>query len=116
MAKLSITESKEETLHLMRELESSPEITQRTLSTKLGISLGKTNYLLKEMIKKGFIKVMDFSQSKYKIQRVRYYLTKKGIDEKLELTYKFLKRKEAEYHTIKEEWERLTTDKKSPKV
>ena len=47
---------KEEALYLIREVEENPALNQRFLSQRLNISLGKTNYLLKELIKKGFIK------------------------------------------------------------
>jgi EPS-associated MarR family transcriptional regulator len=98
----------EEVLKIIKEVESSPTITQRYLSTKLGISLGKTNYLLRELIKKGWIKAKIFSHRKGKLKRLTYNLTKKGLEEKLRLTYRFLKRKEAEYNQIKKEWEELT--------
>ncbi len=41
---------KEETLFIFKELEAKPNITQRDLSSRLHISLGKTNYLLRELI------------------------------------------------------------------
>ncbi|MDP2939753.1 MAG: winged helix-turn-helix transcriptional regulator [Candidatus Omnitrophota bacterium] len=44
----------EETLSIIKEIEATPATTQRIISNKLGISLGKTNYLLKALIKKGF--------------------------------------------------------------
>ena len=98
---------KEEVLYLIKEVESSPLTTQRSLSAKLGISLGKTNYLLKELIKKGSIKARNFSHGNGKLKKVRYMLTEKGLSEKLHLTYHFLKRKESEYNRIKKEWEQL---------
>lgn len=52
---------KEEILHIIKEIESNPKATQRTISGKLGISLGKTNYLFRELIKKGLIKARNFS-------------------------------------------------------
>ena len=38
-----------------KEIEANPVATQRVVSKKLGISLGKTNYILKELIKRGFV-------------------------------------------------------------
>jgi len=95
---------KEEVLNLIKEIEYLPESSQRELSKKLGISLGKTNYLLRELFKKGLIKAKAFSHSKNKLKRVTYFITQKGIEEKSRLTYYFLKRKEAEYNLIKKEW------------
>ena len=98
---------KEEALYLLRELEQSPEATQRSLSSRLGISLGKTNYLLKALIKKGFIKVRNFSTEGGKINKVRYILTKEGLGEKIKLTHLFLERKKNEYETFRKEYEHL---------
>ena len=58
----------------------------------LGISLGKTNYLLKELAKKGLLKPKNFTCRGGKIRKVKYILTKKGFEEKLRLTWYFLKR------------------------
>ena len=99
---------KEENLFIIKELEANPNSTQRILSNKLGISLGKTNYLLKELIKKGLIKVKNFSSNPGKIQKIQYYLTKNGLEEKVRLMQHFLKKKEIEYNRIKQEWESIS--------
>ena len=52
---------KEEVLDLFKEIESSPDSTQRSLSQKLNISLGKTNYILKALIKRGSISIVNFT-------------------------------------------------------
>ena len=98
---------KEENLFIIKELESNPTATQRILSDKLGISLGKTNYLLKALIKKGFIKAQNFSNNPGKMQKIHYYLTKHGIEEKIRLMRLFLEKKEAEYSRLKQEWDAL---------
>jgi len=103
---------KEEVFYLLSELSKSPEITQRQLSSKLNISLGKTNYLLRKLIKKGLIKAKNFSHRPGKIKKIRYILTPEGFKEKVRLTYHFLKRAEAEYNYLKQEWERLKGKKK----
>lgn len=100
---------KEETLFIIKELEANPKATQRVLSDKLGISLGKTNYLLKALVKKGLIKVKNFSSNPGKMQKIQYILTKDGLEEKMQLMQHFLKKKEIEYNQIKQEWEELTT-------
>jgi DNA-binding Lrp family transcriptional regulator len=41
---------------LMRLLEANPEMSQRDLARELGVSLGKVNYCLQALIKKGWIK------------------------------------------------------------
>lgn len=98
---------KEEELFIIREIESDPSSTQRVLSEKLGISLGKINYLLKELIKKGFIKAKSFSNNSGKLEKLNYLITKKGFEKRMELTYHFLKRKEDEYNQIKRQWQDL---------
>ena len=94
---------REEILHIIRHLEDDPSSTQRAISNRLNISLGKTNYLLKELIKKGFIKAQNFSHNSGKLQKVNYLLTKEGFEERLRLTSYFFKAKEDEYNRIKKE-------------
>ena len=96
---------KEDILRILRVLSSKSEFTQRDLSDNLGISLGKTNYLLKELARKGFLKAKSFSIRKGKVNKVKYILTKKGLEEKLRLTWYFLKKKEQEYLELKKEAE-----------
>lgn len=98
---------KEEILLIIKEIETDPAATQRTVSRKLGISLGKTNYLLRELIKKGFIKAKNFTNNSEKLKKIQYLLTERGLEEKIRLTYHFLQRKEAEYNNLRQEWERL---------
>ncbi|RLJ01479.1 MAG: MarR family EPS-associated transcriptional regulator [Candidatus Aenigmatarchaeota archaeon] len=107
---------KEDVFYLLSELSKSPDATQRQLSSKLNISLGKTNYLLRKLIKKGLIKVKNFSHRPGKIKKIKYILTPEGFKEKIRLTYHFLKRAEAEYNYLKQEWERLRTYKEYEEV
>ena len=101
-----IEQAKEEALSIINEIEANPVITQRAVSKKLGISLGKTNYILKELIKKGVIKGESFSANPGKLKKVSYLLTPQGFEQKMRLTYHFLKKKEAEYKMLKEWWEK----------
>jgi len=96
---------REDIFHILRLISSKPDLTQRDLSGNLGISLGKTNYLLKELAKKGLLKAKNFTRRGGKIKKVKYILTKKGHEEKLRLTWYFLKRKEKEYLELKKEAE-----------
>ncbi len=100
---------KEETLHLIRNIEENPSSNQRLLSQKLNISLGKTNYLLKELAKKGIIKIVSFSKNPGKAKKLKYVLTQKGLEEKATLTFHFLKAKEKEYKRLKAEYEKYTS-------
>lgn len=98
---------REDIFNILRILSSDGSPTQRDLSNHLGFSLGKTNYLIKELIKKGLVKIKTFSHKNHKLNRISYILTPKGLREKAELTLHFLKRKEAEYNKLRKEWERL---------
>ncbi len=90
-------------LHL---LEEEPELTQRELAQKLGISLGGVNYCLKALIEIGHIKVGNFKKNPDKSVYL-YLLTPQGISEKAQLTTDFLKRKIAEYQALKQEIESI---------
>ena len=94
---------KEENLFILKELEAKPNITQRDLSMRLNMSLGKTNYLLRELILKGFIKVKNFTGNPGKLKKIHYFLTEKGLEEKFRLLKHFLQIKEAEYNKFKQE-------------
>ena len=89
-------------LKLLKLLEKNPQLTQRELAHQLGISLGKTNYCLKALKDKGWLKWGNFSKNPNKSQYM-HQLTPKGISEKLILTLHFLKCKEKEYELLKEE-------------
>jgi len=95
-------------LHILVE---EPEITQRELADKLGISLGGANYCLKALVEIGHIKAGNFSKNPYKSVYL-YLLTPKGIAEKANLTAGFLKRKMAEYRALKKEIESIRSNLK----
>ena len=91
---------------IFRIIEENPEINQRILADKLGISLGKTNYCVQALIEKGWVKVNNFRNSQNKLGYA-YLLTPKGIEEKAALTVSYLKRKMGEYEELKREIEEL---------
>ena len=99
--------NKQSKYQLLKSLEQDANLTQRQLSTELGISLGKVNYCLQSLIQKGFVKINNFKNSKHKIQ-YSYLLTPTGIEEKTKLTIEFLKTKTIEYEALKKEVEKLT--------
>jgi len=105
-AQISDQLENEEALHIFREIDKSPELTQRELSSRLGISLGKVNFLINALIRKGFVKVGNFKKSSNKISYL-YCLTPGGIEEKSRMTYHFLKRKMREYEVLEREIQQL---------
>ena len=96
----------EAALDIFREIDQSPRMTQRELSSRLGISLGKVNFLINALIRKGFVKVENFRKASNK-RAYLYCLTPRGIEEKSRMTYLFLKRKLREYERLEEEIRRL---------
>ena len=90
----------------MRILQENPDITQRELAEKLGISVGGVNYGLKALMEKGLVKMKNFASSKNKFGYV-YVLTPSGMAEKAAITHRFLQRKMEEYEALKEEIEAL---------
>ena len=87
-------------LELLRLLEQHPEYSQRQLAVALGVSLGKTHYLLKALLGKGWVKAQNFQRSDRKLGYL-YVLTPQGVRQRLQLTQSFLVRKEREYEMLK---------------
>ena len=94
---------KEDIFNILRLLALKSDLTQRDISDNLGVSLGKTNYLLKSLIAKNLIKMKDFSLASNKAKKVKYILTREGFEEKLKLTFYYLRKKEQEYLDLKNE-------------
>ena len=83
-------------------LEQTPDLTQRQLSEALGVSLGKTNYLLKSLIDVGWVKLDNFQKSDNKLGYA-YLLTPTGVTQKAAITLRFLQRKKQEYNDLQSE-------------
>lgn len=94
---------------VMRILQDNPDLTQRELAKKLGISVGGLNYCLKALMHKGLVKVKNFASSKNKFGYV-YVLTPSGIAQKTAITQSFLQRKMEEYELLKTEIETLRSE------
>jgi EPS-associated MarR family transcriptional regulator len=97
---------------VLRMLQDNPDMTQREIAEKLGISTSGLNYCLKALIDKGLVKVHNFSQSKNKFGYI-YVLTPQGIAEKAMLAGHFLKRKMTEYEQLQDEIEALKVEMNS---
>lgn len=91
---------------LLRLIEQHPDMSQRELARQLGISLGKVNYCLQALAAKGWIKAKNFKNSQHKMAYA-YLLTPEGIDQKAQLTQRFLKRKVDEYELLRKEIRQL---------
>ena len=105
----------EDDFKLLRLIESSPEISQREISKKSGLSLGKVNYCLKSLANKGWIKIKRFSKSEHKIGYI-YVMTPEGLKTKSLMTIDFLGRKLAEYEALQDEITSLKNELEVTKV
>ena len=92
-------------LNVLREIQKKPNASQRKLAKDLGFSLGKLNYCIRELNKKGLLKLQNFQNQSNKIKYLRYVVTPKGITERTKLTINFMKRKMKEYDELKKELE-----------
>jgi EPS-associated MarR family transcriptional regulator len=90
-------------------LQDNPDLTQRELAEKLGISVGGLNYCLKALMEKGLVKMKNFANSKNKFGYV-YVLTPTGMAAKAAITHRFLERKMNEYEALKAEIEALRVE------
>lgn len=96
-------------------LHDNPDLTQREIAQRLGVSTSGLNYCLKALIEKGLVKVQNFNHSKNKFGYV-YLLTPKGVAEKAYLTGRFLRRKMAEYEALRVEIAALSKEAPSTPV
>ena len=92
---------------VLRKVEKKPDTSQRKLANEIGFSLGKLNYCLRELHKKGLIKINNFKKKTDKINYLKYIITPKGISLRTKLTISFMKRTMKEYDQLKEELEKL---------
>lgn len=90
--------------NLLRKIDKNENKSQRELAKDLGFSLGKLNYCLRELKKKGLIKIKNFKKNPKKFNYF-YYLTPEGISTKTTLTINFMKKKMKEYDELKKELE-----------
>ena len=97
---------------VLRKIERKPESSQRKLAEELGFSLGKLNYCLKELQKKGWVKIENFKKKDNKISYLKYIITPKGISYRTKLTIDFMKKKMKEYDELKQELKTINGEKK----
>ncbi len=89
-------------LRTLRLIHDNPKISQREIAAQVGVSVGAVHYCLKALAERGLIKLGNFQSSRNK-RAYFYLLTSEGIAVKASLTIVFLKRKLAEYETLKSE-------------
>ena len=98
--------NEQDQFEVLRKIQKTPDSSQRELAEELGFSLGKLNYCLKALQKKGLVKLQNFQRKDNKISYLQYVITPKGISERTKLTINFMKRKMKEYDELKKELEK----------
>lgn len=93
----------------LKELSTDGAISQRDLSKRVGLSLGGVNYIIKELIQKGYVKAQRFKNSNNKAAYI-YAVTPQGINARVKQTQYFLQKKIEEYERLKREIDELTKD------
>ena len=102
--------NKEDQFQVLRKIQKFPKFSQRKLAGELGFSLGKLNYCLKALQKKGWVKIQNFQQKTNKITYLKYVITPKGISERTNLTINFMKKKMKEYDELKKELKKINKE------
>ena len=97
-----IMDNQEYYYRTLKLLQKTPELTQRQIAEKLGVSLGKGHYVVKALIDVGFLKVEHFQKPDNKVGSM-YKMTAKGVREKARLAKRFLKSKQDEYKQLQKE-------------
>lgn len=98
---------------ILRQLEASPEASQRELARSVGVSLGRLNFALRALVDKGWVKVGNFGRSQHKLGYA-YLLTPRGVEAKARLTRAFLVRKMIEYDALRAEIDGLRKELVAP--
>ena len=98
---------KQDHFEVLRRLQKKPKASQRELAEDLGFSLGKLNYCIKALQRKGYVKLKNFKKKDNKIKYLQYVITPRGIAERTKLTISFMRRKMKEYDELKAELDKI---------
>ncbi len=90
----------------LRELAKDGTLSQRDLARKMGLSLGRVNYVVNGLLRKGYLKAKRFKNSRNKMAYM-YIVTPKGLSTRMTRTYDFLQRKLEEFERLRKEIEVL---------
>tara|TARA_Y100000389_G_C17400036_1_gene484797 strand:+ start:248 stop:571 length:324 start_codon:yes stop_codon:yes gene_type:complete len=104
--------NQENQFYILRNISKNPNYTQREMAKDLGFSLGKLNYCLQELKKKGLIKINNFKKNPKKIGYL-YILTPKGFSTKTKMTLNFMQKIMKEYDQLKKDIDALENVKKN---
>ena len=88
-------------------IEREPDLSQREMAERLGLTLGKTHYALKALIDAGWVRAERFARAEKKLGYL-YVLTPEGIGHRMKLAMALLDRKKAEHKALQKEIEALS--------
>jgi len=83
-------------LRLLEELEATPDASQRRLASQLGVALGVTNLLVRNLSRKGYVRA-----TKVGWRRWIYILTPTGFAHKVHLTLDYVDRFVSHYRRVR---------------
>ena len=83
-------------------LADNPDLTQREMAQRLGLTLGKTHYSLKALVMAGLVKAERFAESDKKMGYL-YVLTPTGVAERIVLATRLLEHKRIEFEALERE-------------
>ncbi len=86
-------------LRVLRLFGESPAHTQRVVSRRLNISLGKVNQIISSLVRDGCIVIKKSKRADNRLLHT-YILTPKGIVRKMELAHELLDKKTKEYESL----------------
>lgn len=92
----------EKEFKVMEEVSRDKNLTQRKISQRLGLSLGMTNFIIRKLVNKGYIKIKELNRRK-----VQYILTPQGFAEKTKKSYRYLLRIIDSLKTMKKKIQQL---------
>lgn len=107
---ISMSPEQQARFRVLKTLEEHPEYSQRQLAAAVGLSLGRTNYVLRALMDKGLVKIGNFLRSDQKLVKAAYILTPEGVHERVRLTRGYIERKQVEYELLKAELEALRAE------
>ena len=84
-------------LRLLEEVDSTPEVSQRHLARSLGIALGVANLLVRNLVKKGYIRTTQVGWKRWV-----YVLTPAGMSRKVQLTLGYIERFHDHYRRVRQ--------------
>lgn len=105
----SKTQNPDTHFRIMNLINKYPNITQRELAQRTGVSLGSIHYCVKALVKKGWVKAGNFRRNPNKSAYL-YLLTSEGVSQKSKMALDFLQRKKKEYDALKSEIKKLTEE------